>query len=587
MLDQIKRLVLSLTRSQQISIVLAALAVAGGLSWIFHRQQEKDFKPLYTSLGAEDAGQVVAKLKESNAEYRLADGGGTVLVRAANVAEMRLRMASSGLPKTGRIGFELFDKTNFGATDFAEQVNFRRALEGELERSVMSISEVELARVHLTFSKDSVFSDLRQPAKASVLLKLKKDARLSAKNVVAVGHLVANAVEGLNPEGVSIVDMQGNLLSKEKKQNGQETGDVTIESPIEYRQRIERDLLAKVVSTLEPVMGPEHFRAGVSVEVDFSSGEQSEESYDPNRSVITNQQRSEEMSAPKETAGIPGTPTNLPKPTTRPGSAGGNNGIVRRTENTQYQSSRTVRRTRLPQGSVRRISASVVLDQQVQWEGVGSKARRTLVPPPEETLKKVRDMIAGAVGFQQERGDQIFVQSLPFETTLRMAPPADPAVRNPATPGSPTPNTKDNSMLLIGIGTGVLMFIAGAALLLLMRRKKKAARKVEVNAAIEGATGAPAVEGAGPKAQVEGGAAAAAAAVAANEAEMEEAEQRKVLDDANSRKEAQAMLNAMRLPTTKTKKADVLAKHISEEAKRDPAMVAGLIRSWINEKERE
>ncbi|MDX1979220.1 MAG: flagellar basal-body MS-ring/collar protein FliF [Bryobacteraceae bacterium] len=573
-MDQIRRILANLSLKQKLSIVAAVVGVVAAIFLLVKRHQDQDFKPLYTGLSAEDAGQLVNRLKESAVEYRLADGGATVLVRSAVVAEQRLALAGAGLPKSGRIGFELFDRTNFGASDFAEQVNYRRALEGELERSVMSIEEVEQARVHLTFAKDSVFSDMRQPAKASVLLKLKPGARLSPKNVVAVGHLVANAVEGLLPEGVSIVDMQGNLLSKEKKPEGPE-GEPVIESPIEYRQRIERDLLAKIQATMEPVMGSDHFRAGVSAEVDFSSGEQSEESWDPNRSVIVNQQRSEETAMAKETAGVPGTPSSLPRPVSRPGSAGGG-GVVRRTENTQYQSSRLVRRTKLPQGSIRRISASVILDQEVQWQGNGPGAKRVLVPPSDDTLKKVRDLVAGAIGFQQDRGDQIFVQSLPFETTLRLPQPQDP--NRPPAPGQNT-NKESNPMVLIGAGIAIVLVIGGAAFFLMKRSKGSPAAEVRMQSVLEEAAAKPAVAAG----VAEEAAAELPAKAVEHPEEDEQARAARLLEAA--KREEQALLSSLQMPATKTKKAEVLSKHIADEAKRDPAMVAQLVRSWIAEKE--
>ena len=185
---------------------------------IFSRwNRERDFRPLYSSLAPEDAAAVLAKVRESGSEFRLSDNGSMVLVPSGRVAELRLQMAAAGLPKSGRIGFELFDKTTFGASDFTEQVNYHRALEGELERSVMSLAEVEQARVHITFPKDSLFLDSRQPAKASVLVKLRPGAQLSAQNVAAICQLAASAVDGLLPEAVSVVDMRGNLLNRARK----------------------------------------------------------------------------------------------------------------------------------------------------------------------------------------------------------------------------------------------------------------------------------------------------------------------------------------------------------------------------------
>ena len=177
---QMKTLLANLSLTQRITILAVALAAVVGIYALIHYQKESDFKPLFTGVAPEDAAAIVQKLRESGIEYRLPEGGGSVLVPSAHLAELRLTMAAAGLPKTGRIGFELFDKTNLGATEFTEHINYRRALEGELERSVMSLAEVEQARVHLTFPKDSVFLDAQQPAKASVLVKVRPHAQLAA-----------------------------------------------------------------------------------------------------------------------------------------------------------------------------------------------------------------------------------------------------------------------------------------------------------------------------------------------------------------------------------------------------------------------
>ena len=178
------KILANLTTRQRITILVVAIAVGAGLYSMVQWKKEADFRPLFTGVSPEDAASIVQKLKESGAEYRLPEGGGSVLVPSARLAELRLTMASIGLPKSGRMGFELFDKVNLGATEFTEKVNYRRALEGELERTVMALAEVETARVHLTFPKDSVFLEAQQPAKASVLIRIKPGARLSRAECV-------------------------------------------------------------------------------------------------------------------------------------------------------------------------------------------------------------------------------------------------------------------------------------------------------------------------------------------------------------------------------------------------------------------
>ena len=271
------------------------LAAAGGLYALVQHQREADFRPLFTGVAPEDAAAIVQKLKESGVDYRVPEEGGAVLVPSARLAELRINMAAAGLPKTGRIGFELFDKTNLGATEFTEHINYRRALEGELERSVMSLAEVEQARVHITFPKDSVFLESQQPAKASVLVKLRPGSRLAPQNVQAIDHLVAAAVEGLSPDAVSVLDMNGNLLGRPRPP-GPLDGPEPSEAALDYRHHVEADLLAKVNSTLEPLLGADKFRANVSVECDFTGGEQSEEIFDPAHSVMTSSQRTEDSS---------------------------------------------------------------------------------------------------------------------------------------------------------------------------------------------------------------------------------------------------------------------------------------------------
>src|SRR5580658_1329377 len=216
-MDQFKNLISGLTLLQRMSIAAAALIAGGGIFAVVHYRHEGDFRALYSAMAPEDAAQVVQKLKESGVDYRLAENGGTVLVPSARLADSRLALASAGLPKSGRIGFELFDKTNFGATELVEHINYQRALEGELERSVMSMAEVVQARVHLTLPRESVFLDQQQPAKASVMIKLHPGAQISPQNVIALSNLAASAVEGLSPDAVAVIDMDGNLLSRPKR----------------------------------------------------------------------------------------------------------------------------------------------------------------------------------------------------------------------------------------------------------------------------------------------------------------------------------------------------------------------------------
>lgn len=551
-MDQIKKLIGSLSWRQIVSIAVAAAAVIAALAWLSNWNRERDFRPLYSSLAPEDAAAVVAKVRESGSEYRLAENGSTVLVPSARVAELRLDVAAAGLPKSGRIGFELFDKTSFGASDFTEQVNYHRALEGELERSVMSLAEVEQARVHITFPKDSLFLDSRQPAKASVLVKLRPGAQLSPQNVAAICQLTASAVEGLTPEAVSVLDTRGNLLNRARKPGSPDDPEPS-EEAIEYRQRLEHDVVAKINHTLDPLLGANKYRATASVECDFSTAEQSDETYDPAKSVMVSSQKTEDISAGSTVAGIPGAASSLPRPAPRP--APGGNTVTRRTENINYQSSHTVRHVREPEGTVKRLSISLLVDSDVHYEGAGPKAKRVVVPPSPEKLKTIHDLVAGVIGFDAGRGDQLVVETLPFESTL------NPEQLPPPPPPAPPPGWREqllqNKMFVIGVGVG-------AALLLLLVVALRSSRH-----------GAP-----GPAelpAELPAGAAPLTPEQLQSQIENRLAEQAAQ----RQRQEAEA-LNALKLPPV-TKKTEVLTKHIAEQAKKDAASMAHVVRAWMSE----
>lgn len=571
--SEMKKILAHLSVRQRITIATAAALVAGGLYVLVQRQREANFKPLFTNVAAEEGAAIVQKLKEAGVEYRLPEGGGTVLVPSERLPELRLSMAAAGLPKTGRIGFELFDKANLGATEFAEHVNYRRALEGELERSIMSMAEVEQARVHLTFPKDSVFLESQQPAKASVLVKTRPGARISAQNVVAIDHLVASAVEGLSPDAVSVLDMNGNLLGRPRAPGGLDGAEPS-EAGLDYRRKVENDLLAKINTTLEPLLGANKFRAGVSVECDFSGGEQSEEIFDPTKSVMVSSQRTEDAAGGATSAGVPGTQSTLPRPSSRPGAGGKT--TSRLTESITYQTSRTVKKTRLPAGALRKISAAVLVDYQLGWEPEKNGFRRVLTPPSPEKLKVLRDLVAGITGFSAERGDQLVIESLPFDSTLQIEPPAPsqpPASTPPPAviPGLrwPALTQLDRRVQMIAAGAASALLIAIVAGFWFARRRSKP-KPSRAEAPAQLPPGEPAI------------APVAAPAAASPEEQIEsQLAERAALEQ---KIEAQA-LSALQITPVITKTAEVLARHLRDKISKDPEVAAQVLRTWIREEE--
>lgn len=572
-MNQIRELLDRLTLRQKISLALAFLIAGGGIYWLVQFQKEKDFKLLFTQMAPEDAGHLTARLREKNVEYKVGDDGSSIYVRSARLSELRLDLAAQGLPRTGRIGFEIFDKTNFALTEFAEQVNYQRALEGELERTVSSLREVESARVHLTFAKQSIFLDNRQPAKASVVLKLKSAARLAPSSIQSVIFLLSSAVEGLAPDHVSLIDQNGNLLSRPRKFSSAE--EEYPEILLEYRQKVEKDMLAKVNATLAPLLGEEKYRAGVTVDCDMTSGEASEEIYDPEKAVVTSEQKTEDSSGIPLASGVPGTASNLPRPTSRPASS--QSGTRRKTESTNYQASRSIRRTKTPQGAIKRISLSVLLDQGLRWEGIGPKAKRVFEVPSPEKIKAIKDVVSASIGLVPDRGDLVIVESLPFDATLHSTAPSAPLPPAPPLPlfdipafllNILPPPLKDPLVLLaVIIATGILTF--GLALVFfLFRRKGKKAKMITQSAA----TGQTTIKSDNPN----------AALIASLGPEDGRSFEDRLAEQENLQKRlADNELARLKMPEVTTQKGKILQQHISDEAKKDPLIVAQILRSWL------
>jgi flagellar M-ring protein FliF len=541
-MDQLKKLFAALSLQQKIMLVLAVVIVAAGVPMLTRWQHERAFRPLFTGMAPEDGAAVVQKLKEGGTEHRLADNGSTVLVPVEKVDEARLDLAGAGLPKTGRIGFEIFDKTNIGLTDFSEHVNYRRALEGELERTMKALNGIEQARVHISFPKDSVFLDSREAAKASVLVSLRPGAGLTPQNVRAITNLVASAVEGLSPESVSVVDMQGNLLNRPHKPAD---GTDSAEGILEYKHQVEKDLTAKVEATLEPLLGEGNFRVGISADCDFSTSEQTDETYDPTRSVMATSQKTEDLSSAGGVGGVPGTPSNLPRSTIKPmgGVSGGVGGVSRRAENVSFETSRTIKQVKVPRGSIKRISAALLLDQGLQWQGKGAQRRRVSLPPTPEKLKAIHDIVAGVLGLTTERGDQLVVESLPFEQTRALEESLNSPTGQNDKSRAPAKFYEDKRLLL---GGGGLALLALALLAFLLLRKRK-----PVEAFVEQAkTLAP-------------GTAAAVAQVEAAE--------------------VPTSASVSRILPVMTSKTQLLLTELKENVGKDPTFAVNIVRSWLED----
>jgi flagellar M-ring protein FliF len=399
-------------RNKAIALVIISIALASiilTLTWM----QKVDFQLLYSNLSEEDAGVIIQRLKEMKIPYKTTQTG--IMVPSDRVHELRLQFATQGIPQGGGIGFEVFDRTNFSMTDFVQKLNYRRALQGELARTIRSLSEVEQCRVHISVPERSLFTREDERPKASVLLKLRQGRRLSEGQVQGIVHLVASSVEGLDPKDVTVVDSKGEMLTSP---NSEIAG--LSSSQIEFQRNYERELEGKIATLLEPVVGKGKARVKVVASLDFTRIEKTEERYDPDSQVIRSEQRSIEKSTGSSSGGVPGVGSNLPNRTTP--TSGSSKGSERKNETINYEISKITSHIINNPGEIKRLSAVVLVDG-TYTTPQGSKEKK-YSPRSEEDLKKIEEMVKRAIGFNQERGDDVKVVNMPFEAVSEEELPA-------------------------------------------------------------------------------------------------------------------------------------------------------------------
>lgn len=417
-LEQIQTIWNRLTTGQKVSLAALAAAVVVGLALLVNFMNSPDYQLLYSSLSSEDANSVVAKLKEKKIPYKLGDGGTSIRIPVEKMDEVRLQLASEGLPQSGKIGFEIFDKTNFGMTDFTNQVNYRRALEGELERTIRSLSEVAQARVHIVVPKESIFTERTEGAKASVLIRLKSGRQLSPASIAGIMNLIASGVEGLKPENVSVIDASGKVLSPTVKNA---TAAHTLSaSELELQHSIEKEMTSKILSILEPAVGKGKVLADASVQLDSNSSELTEEIYNPNGSVILSQQKSEEkLLGASNLSGIPGTRSNQAGAAPPTASALPPDTRIKQSETVNYEVSKTVRHTLIPKGSIKKLSVAVLVDNKtVQKQNERGEVLTTSVARTPEEVQRIKDLVIAAIGYNKDRGDVVSVENVSFESPV-------------------------------------------------------------------------------------------------------------------------------------------------------------------------
>ncbi len=383
---------------------------------------QPDYRVLFSNISDKDGGAIVAQLSQMNIPYRYSEGGGALLVPADKVHEARLKLASQGLPRGGNVGFEVMDGQKFGVTQFQEHINYQRALEGELARSIQSLSSVQAARVHLALPKQSVFLRDQQKPSASVVLTLHPGRIIDQNQVAGITHLVSASVSDLSPKQVSILDQNGNLLSAQADATSAQSHDPT---QLNYVREVEEGLSRRIIGLLEPLVGRESVRAQIAADIDFTQVESTAETFAPNqgpeaKASVRSQTTLEAGNAGGNLgAGVPGALSNTPAaPQSAPisgsaanASAPSNSNNGRREAVTNYEVDKTVRRIRNQTGTVKRVTAAVLINHK---KSVDADGKTTYTPIAETEMAQIQALVREAIGFNKERGDSINIVNAPF-----------------------------------------------------------------------------------------------------------------------------------------------------------------------------
>ncbi len=432
---------------QGIGLMLAVATATALLVGAWLWSQTPDYRVLYANVTDRDGGEIVAALSQMNVPYRVSDGGGAIMVPSDQVHDIRLRLASEGLPRGSSVGFELMENTRLGTSQFLEQVNYQRALEGELARSIKALAAVRNARVHLAIPKPSVFLRESQKPSASVLVDLFPGRQIETGQVSSIAHLVSSSVPNLPLTNVTVVDQTGKLLS------AKDAADDSALDPrqLKYTKQIEQSIVKRIETILEPFVGAENVRAQVTADVDFSQIEAAEELYRPNQqteAAVRSSQSQESMRTEAAQGGVPGAFSNQPPDRAEAPietSPAGGDGRAQGDANNQgtpppvssnkdsrvlYEVDKTVRHTRQSVGTVKRLSVAVVVNHK---RVAGGEGNANLVPRTTEEMNQITDLVRQSMGYSEARGDALSVANAAFTSEEIPDAEALPLWRQPGT----------------------------------------------------------------------------------------------------------------------------------------------------------
>lgn len=410
---------LKLPLVQKILFPLLIVASVAGIVFVSKWASQPDYAVLFSDLKQVDSATIVEKLKEKQVKYQIRGDGDIIAVSPPEmVHELRLSLAAEGLPKGGTVGFEIFDNTNFGTTSFVEKLKFVRAIQGELERTISSLDSVSSAKVHITQPEKTVFMKNKIPTTASVMLKLNIGNGLSKEQIRGIVNLVSGSVEGLTPENVTIVDSTGKLLTSQD--DIKDEFDIDSER-LNYQQSLEKAYSNRIEQMLMRVIGPEKVVAKVTAEIDFSSSQREEESYDPSGKVIRSEKSIEEGVGTSQRGGVPGVVSNLTRDTNLLAPQGiGEENSNRAEKVKNYEISKSISKSISPKGKLIRLSVAVLVDGTYKVIAPATDTtpeQKEFVPLGEDTMQRIESLVKSAVGYDPNRGDVVTVENIPFYET--------------------------------------------------------------------------------------------------------------------------------------------------------------------------
>ena len=419
-LSQLNATFSNLSLGKKITLVTLVFGSLAGFFFLMNWTGQSEFQPLYAQLDPQDASAVLSRLREQKIDYRIGSNGSTVLIPREHIYETRMQLASEGLPRGSGVGFEIFDNSKLGMTAFAQNVNYQRALQGELARTINQLAEIESCRVHIVMTEKSLFIDEEDPASASVVLKLRSGKWLNQSQIDGILHLVSSSVARLSPENVTIVDSKGKLLAGVKDPSA--FGSLSSDQ-LDYQNRVEKALENRILTMLESALGENKAIVRLSASFDFKKQERTEEHYLPDNRVVRSEQQLSELSVDPSTTpqGVPGIRSNLPgdsAATQQSQITGSNRAFEKNDRTVNYEIGKVISHTKEPVGEMTRVSVAVLVDGtykriekaqgEIEWQYVARTA---------EEMQKFDSIVKRAVNFDQARGDQVDIVNIPFETT--------------------------------------------------------------------------------------------------------------------------------------------------------------------------